>query len=82
MRRTDVVFFPLSEEDTSSIEFHLNFRVGRGQELKGLSSHCPFRSVPVREMALECVFKKKLEKAKCARPQETPDERKGNVRSI
>ena len=25
---------------------------------------CPFRSVPVREMALECAFQKKVEKSK------------------
>ena len=38
-------------------------RLIRGRELRACPL-CPFRSVPVREMALECVFQKKVEKSK------------------
>src|SRR5699024_12627513 len=42
---------------------HLLPAWSRGRELRACPL-CPFRSVPVREMALECVFQKKVEKSK------------------
>ena len=42
---------------------HLLPAWSRGRELRACPL-CPFRSVPVREMALECAFQKKVEKSK------------------
>lgn len=51
------------------------------QRTIGFVLSAPFAPYPFGRWLLSALFRKKLKKAKCARPQDA-DERKGNVRSI